>query len=309
MTYSQEVKNELCSAHISCKSCKKAMLYGMLMCCRGIRENSITLNLENKIIVDFFTQTLIDMTGAIITVESPDFRQYSNSRGKQSRPIFTIRIEDENDINKIIEVFFGDISKKHYLNKALIQKKCCETAFLKGVFLICGSIINPQKEYHFEFSLSSDRVADQIQEQLLKHGFDFKKTQRANSFILYIKESNKIEEILTFLGAVKATFELMNLKIEKEMRNNINRVTNCETANIGKTINASVNQIEQIRKIRENAGFETLSIELQEIALLRLMNPDSSLNELCILYGNKISRSGLNHRLKKLLKIAEELEE
>lgn len=301
MTYSQEVKNELCSVHISCQSCRSSLIYGMLIVSRGIREDSITFNIENKSVVELFSSEIIDLTGTIVTVRSPSFINRSKY------PFYTITVEDQKDVERIILQFFGGIENKHTINYELFKKPCCSVAFLRGVFLICGSMINPEKEYHLEFSVSSERLADMLLKMLEKAGFEFKKTIRLNSFILYIKESNTIEDVLTYLGAVKSSLKLMNLKIEKEMRNKVNRVTNCETANIGKTVNASLMQIEKISKIQNTIGLEELPAELQDIALLRLLNPESSLNELCQLYNGTISRSGLNHRLKKLMEIADTL--
>ncbi|MFZ2539103.1 MAG: DNA-binding protein WhiA [Oscillospiraceae bacterium] len=303
MTFSQEIKNEICNAKLSCKSCQRAMIYGMLMCCRGIKEDSITLNIENKGVVDFFTASLIDLTGTIVTVKSP------NIRNRTKRPLYTISIDDKNDVDKIISYFFNSIEYKHTINETYIEKTCCKIAFLRGVYLICGTMINPQNEYHFEFSLSSERICNQILEILTSIGIEFKKTFRNKNFVLYIKESNQIEDMLTYLGAMKSSINLMNLKIEKELRNQVNRVTNCETANIGKTVNASMGQIEKITMIKETIGFDALPIQLQDIAIMRLMNPEASLRELCLLSGNTISRSGLNHRLKKIIEIADNLED
>ncbi len=302
MTFSQKIKNEICNAKLSCKHCQRAIIYGMLMCCRGIREKSITLNIENKGVVDFFTTHLIDLTGTIVTVKSPDIRI------RTKRPIYTISIDEKPDVDKIISYFFSSIENKHIIDETYIEKSCCKIAFLRGVYLICGTMINPQNEYHFEFSLSSERVCNQILDILTGIGIEFKKTLRNKNFVLYIKESNQIEDMLTYLGAVKSSINLMNLKIEKELRNQANRVTNCETANIGKTVNASMGQIEKITMIKETIGFDALPIELQDIAIMRLMNPEASLRELSLLSGNKISRSGLNHRLKKIIEIADNLE-
>ncbi|MEG0693083.1 MAG: DNA-binding protein WhiA [Oscillospiraceae bacterium] len=303
MTFSQEIKNEICNAKLSCKSCQNAMIYGMLMCCRGIRENSITLNIENKTVVDFFTSHLIDLTETIVTVKSPDIRN------RTKRPIYTISIDDKNDVDKIISYFFISIDNKHSINETYIEKNCCKVAFLRGVYLICGTMINPQNEYHFEFNLSSEKLCDRILNILSGIGVEFKKILRNKNYILYIKESNQIEDMLTYLGAMKSSLNLMNLKIEKELRNQANRVTNCETANIGKTVNASMGQIEKISMIKEKVGFDALPVELQEIAIMRLMNPEASLRELCLLCGNTISRSGLNHRLKKIIEFADNLDD
>lgn len=301
MTYSQKVKNELCSAHFHCSGCKYALIYAMLMVSRGIRENRITLNVENKSIADIFATELVELTGAIVTTQSPNL----NNAAKKA--FYLVSIDDEKDTEGIIRFFFGNIGNKHIIDKSAFLKPCCEAAFLRGAFLVCGTIINPQKEYHLEFSLSSEKLAIAISEMLLNAGFEFKTTMRANSYLLYIKDSEQIEDIITYLGAPISSLELMNLKIEKEVRNNINRKTNCETGNIGKTVNASMEQIEKIKKIKNSIGLEELPLELQDVALLRLLNPEASLNELCMLMGNKISKSGLNHRLKKLMEISDKL--
>lgn len=302
MTFSQEIKNEICNAKLPCGFCNRALIYGMLMCCRGIRENSITLNIENKHVVDLFTSNLIDLSGAIVTVKSP------NIRNRTKRPIYTISIEDESDVSKIISLFFNSIENKHSINHDYIKNQCCKVAFLRGVYLICGTMINPQNEYHFEYSFSSERVCNQVLDILLELGIEFKKTIRNKNFVLYIKESTQIEDMLTYLGAVKCSLNLMNLKIEKELRNKVNRVTNCETANIEKTVNASMEQIKKITKIKQSIGFDELPVNLQEVAILRLMNPEASLRELCLLSGNNISRSSLNYRLKKLCEVADKLD-
>lgn len=301
MTFSQEIKNEICNAKLHCKECSYAMILGMLICCRGVREGAITLNIENKSVVDFFTTNLIDLTGVIVTVKSPDIRN------RTKRPIFTLSIDEKSDVESVISCFFKLIENKHVIDDSIIKKSCCKIAFLRGVYLICGTMINPQKEYHFEFNLSSERLCDRLLEILTDIGVEFKKTIRNKSFVLYIKESNQIEDMLTYLGAVKCSIELMNLKIEKELRNQANRVTNCETANIGKTVNASMEQIEKIKLIKETIGFDALPTELQDIAIMRLMNPEASLRELCMLNGNTITKSGLNHRIKKLIEIADKL--
>lgn len=303
MTFSQEVKNELCRAAIPCNQCKKAMLYGILMCCRGVRTDIITLVIENRALVDLFTGLLEELTGVTCRVISPDL----NSTGLH--PSYTIQIEKEEDIDKVIAYFFVDIPKRHYIPSFLTENHCCAVAFFRGVFLICGSIVNPAKEYHFELNISSERTASGLIELLEKEGFPFKRVIRGNSYVLYLKESNYIEDVLTYMGAVQSTFVLINMKIEKEMRNKANRVTNCETANIDKTVNASVLQLEKIKYIKEDDSFDTLPAELQEVALLRLMNPDASLRELCQLSGNTITRSGMNHRLKKLIDIADRLKQ
>lgn len=209
-----------------------------------------------------------------------------------------------------------------------LVKRCCKIAYLRNAYLTFGTIINPIKEYHLEFHLPSKELSDDILSVLESVGLQFKTAARGKAFILYIKGSQQIEDTLTCFGAVKASMELMNIKIEKELRNNVNRKTNCETANIDKTINAAFYQIQQIEHIIRVKGLDYLPIDLKQIAVLRLENPDASLSELCQIFGenhikticingkditdgnNKvaaISRSGINHRLKKICLIADEL--
>lgn len=297
MTFSQEVKNEICNNSFECENCSKAMLYGMLYCCKGVKEDSISLYIENRTIVDFFTQNLIDLTASIITVKEP------NLNNKKIHEFFTIIIENKYDVDRIIEMFFDDDN-----NKYILEDDCCVRWFLRGAFLLVGTIVDPNKEYHIEFSARNEEIADNLVYLLSQEDLKFKIAHRAKNYAVYVKDSSKIEDILLFLGANNAYFEFVNLKIEKELRNNANRAVNCENANIDKIVNASVVQIEKIKLIRDTIGFDELKPQLQEVALLRLMNPESSLNELCELSGNTLTKSGINYRLKKLIEIADKIE-
>lgn len=209
-----------------------------------------------------------------------------------------------------------------------LTRRCCKIAYLRNAFLTFGTIINPMKEYHLEFHLPTKKLSDDILSVLESVGLQFKTVKRGKAFILYIKESQQIEDTLTCFGAIKASMELMNIKIEKELRNNVNRKTNCETANIDKTVNAAFYQTQQIEHIIEKKGLDYLPIDLKQIAILRLENPDASLSELCQIFNDEkiktisinsaditdgisrvstISRSGINHRLKKICLIADEV--
>lgn len=302
MSYSQDTKAELCNAKLNCKHCQKAMLYGMLLMCKGVNSQAISVYTESKQVCDFLSFGIVEYTASIVTVVTPDIRV------RNKRPLYTINVEDRTDIENIIECFFKDgQANKQHINDDLFFNECCAIAFLRGVFCICGTIINPQKEYHLEFCTSNKTICEELIYILSSFDLDFKMTTRGKNYIAYIKESQQIEDTLTCLGASKASIGLMNLKIEKELRNKVNRRTNCETANIEKTVNASYTQIQKIKLIQEKNEFDNLPIELKEVALLRLENPDSSLSELCKLANNNISRSGLNHRLKRLCNYADEL--
>lgn len=302
MTYSQQVKTELCETKSNCKECQKAMLYGMLLMCKGVTESGISMYTESRAVADFFAHGLVELTGCIVTVHQPDLRQRSK------KPIYTIMVENEQDIQNILVLFFPNgIVDKRQISEEYLQKECCVISLLRGVYCVCGMMSDPKKEYHLEFNFSNEIICKEFINLLRAFELDYKMTTRNKNYIAYVKESQQIEDTLTCLGAVKCSMELMNLKIEKELRNAANRRTNCETANIDKTINAALSQIAKIEKIKAVKGLSWLTPELKEVAQLRLNNPEMSLSELCEISPFTISRSGLNHRLKKLCNIADTL--
>ena len=302
LSFSGQVKNEICGAKLSCKNCGQALLYGMLLFCRGVSVNEVLFNTESKASANLFTQLLVDETGSIVTVSEPDLRNRTN------RPIYSVTIDDQSDREKLLSQFFPYWPKdREYIHPVFFQKECCKKAFLRGAYLSCGTMINPNREYHLEFLIYHESLCREFQAFLQEFELDFHRIKRSKGYSLYIKESEQIEDTLAHLGAVKASMELMNLKIEKELRNQANRVTNCETANIEKAVSAAMQQIQKISKLQKSILFQTLPPPLMEAAELRLAHPEMSLRELCELDGGKLSRSGLNHRLQKLCKLADKL--
>ena len=179
--------------------------------------------------------------------------------------------------------------------------------FTAGVFLACGSVNDPNKEYHLEFACPEEQLALQLATLLGDIGVTAKTVVRRGQHIVYIKGSESIEDTLTFIGASQCTLELMNTKIYKDIRNKANRIANCDAANIDKVVKAAMKQIEDIKLIDNAVGLDTLSDELSEVAQLRLDNIDMSLQEIGETLSEPISRSGVNHRFKKLAKIADEI--
>lgn len=179
--------------------------------------------------------------------------------------------------------------------------------FLRGLFLSCGTITNPEKQYHCELSLPQTEYCDSILNLMSEHGLFFKKSVRKERCFLYAKDSEHISDFLTFIGATKSSLEIMNAKILKDVRNNVNRVVNFETANLEKTTDAAIQQVQDIEYIFERKGKAYLSEDLLSVARLRLENRELSLREIGELLEPKISRSGVNHRFKKIAEIAESL--
>lgn len=193
------------------------------------------------------------------------------------------------------------------VNGLLIQQVCCKRAYIRGAFLSGGSISDPKKSYHFEIVCRCTRQAVQLQEIINSFGMDAKIVARKKHQVVYLKEGAQIVDILNVMEAHVALMNLENVRILKEMRNSVNRQVNCETANISKTVNAAVKQLEDIEYIKEKAGLDSLPDNLREMAMLRLEYPDTPLKELGTYLNPPVGKSGVNHRLRKISAIAEQL--
>ena len=182
-----------------------------------------------------------------------------------------------------------------------------ERAFVRGCFLGSGSINNPENKYHIEIILKENSDVISLFSVLEKYGIYFKKLEKENSYIVYSKDGEEISKFLAFIGASTSVLKFEDIRVYRDMRNNVNRLVNCETANLTKTVNASVKQIDAIKKIKERGRFEELTDSLKEIAKVRENNPEATLVELGKMLNPPIGKSGVNHRLKAIIQIAEEL--
>ena len=201
----------------------------------------------------------------------------------------------------------GIITLNYSIPEFVLKDDNIKRAYIKGAFLGGGSISNPEKTYHLEFVTHSEEYAQDLSKLINSFGLNSKVIQRKNSFIIYIKEGEQIVDLLNIVGAHTSLLELENIRIMKEMRNNVNRLVNCETANLSKTVNAAVRQVESIKLIQNSIGLQRLPKNLQEVAELRLSYPDESLKELGEMLDPPVGKSGINHRLRKIEKIAEEI--
>ena len=195
------------------------------------------------------------------------------------------------------------------VNGLLLQQVCCRRAFLRGAFLAGGSISDPNKSYHFEIVCKTLEQAEQLRDIINSFAMEAKIVERKKHQVVYLKEGAQIVDMLNIMEAHVALMNLENVRILKEMRNSVNRKVNCETANISKTVNAAVKQLEDIVFIRDKAGLDSLPDNLREIALLRLENPDAPLKELGTFLDPPVGKSGVNHRLRRISEIAETLRE
>ena len=192
---------------------------------------------------------------------------------------------------------------------AVVQAVCCKRAYIRGAFLASGSVSNPERSYHFEIVCGEKEQAEHLQNLINSFDMDAKIVVRKHNYVVYLKEGAQIVDVLNVMEAPVALMAMENVRIEKEMRNSVNRKVNCETANIKKIVSAAVRQKEDISYIRETIGFDKLPEGLKEIALVRQKYPDAPLKELGAALDPPLGKSGVNHRLRKLSEIADRLRE
>lgn len=295
MSFSSDVKQELIEIPNISDCCDLAQAYGMLLFGRMFSVSEISFATENETAALLYRDTITRLFS--ITPEL--------SAGVSK---FTVSIENRDDRLKILEHFGhseSDISLR--INRANLSNDCCFAAFLRGVFLSCGTISSPEKNYHLEFSVSYKKLCNDLIQLLDETGFEPKYVKRKSSHIVYFKVSEKIEDFLTLVGATNSSLELMGVKMHKNMINHVNRRVNFENANLSRTVDAAIVQVEAIEKIERTVGIDSLPASLREMAILRRDYPEESLSELAQLVDPPLTRSGVNHRLKRLVEIAGEI--
>lgn len=299
--FSHRVKAEAAQGISGRKRCD-ACLAGMLLFCREFSPEGIVFQTENAAIRDLFIRLAEHAAGEGTTVLSKLSR-------KPMPLLYSVKIRDKAAIEALLEragVYFSE-ERCLSLSKPITDKYF--GAFAAGAFLCCGSVVTPQKGYHLEFVAPAEGLCEDLRglfNEII--GVNGKILRRGSSSVLYFKESETIEDILTLIGASQSSLELMNVKIYKDVRNRANRATNCDTGNCQRQNASARRQLEAIEKIRAaEGGLSRLPEELRELCELRLNNPELSLSELMSLTSPPLSRSGVNHRFARIIKIAEEL--
>lgn len=292
MSFSSEIKQELSWQLPSARHCRLAEISAILSFCSHVETGTegtgnVRMHTENLAVARKYF-TLLKKTFNINMNVS--VRQNRKPHGNRSFEITALT-----DMTAVRHV--------------LIQNPCCRRAYIRGAFLASGSVSDPEKGYHFEIVCADSARAEQLFAMLESFGIEAKITLRKHSYILYVKEGSQIADILNVMEAHVGLMKFENIRILKEMRNSVNRQVNCETANLNKTVSAAVKQIEDIQYIQSTIGFEKLPENLAEIARLRLEQPGMSLKELGQMLTPPVGKSGVNHRLRKLSFIAEELRE
>lgn len=296
MSFSSTVKTELTKSVPEKECCRRAYLYGLALFGRSFSVNEVAIKTETPEIASAYKSLIEELCKVKVQIK------YSPS-GQA-----TAFVTSKEGAAKVVD-FFGHSNREVTLkiNHSNFDCDACMDAFFAGAFLSCGTVSAPRKDYHLEFVVPYLNLSKSLMKLMSTFDLEPKFTNRKGYSVVYFKESESIEECLYRMGAHSSAFEIMNIKVFKDFRNKANRVANCENANINRMVNAVASQIFAINKIIKKKGLNYLSEELREIAQIRLDNPEASLQELSGMTKDKLSRSGVNHRLKKIEKIAEEM--
>nr|WP_300001901.1 DNA-binding protein WhiA [Tissierella sp.] len=313
MSFSQKTKNELSKLSLEDRCCNLAELSALVRMCGTIQINgseriSLKFSSENASIARRIFSILKASYDAEIEVMVRRNRQLKKNNN------YLIAITDKNiakqillDVGFIQEDKMNIFNPDYKMDKKIIKKRCCRRSYIRGSFLGGGSISNPEKTYHMEMVTNNKEHAEDLSEIINSFGLNSKIVLRKDNYIVYLKEGEHIVDMLNIMGAHQALLKLEDIRVLKDIRNNINRIVNCETANLGKTIGASLRQINDIDCIEAKIGLGKLPQNLREVAYLRLENPDSSLKELGEMLPSPVGKSGVNHRFRKIGEIAKDL--
>jgi len=296
MSFSYETKAELCKQTPDNNCCAIAECYGMLLYGNTFSMREIRIVTGNKVL----GKRIVDMFLSAFKT-SFDIMPDEDEAGKQA-----YIITDSKKIGRIFETY--GFSKEnvlaHHVNLSVLENDCCIKSFIRGVFLAGGAVTDPSKSYHLELVTDHFNVSRQTYSLLLEVGFSPKETSRNGNYIIYFKQSTAIEDFLTFIGAPIHAMELMSTKIEKDVRNTVNRKVNCDNANISKTVDAAAAHIEIIEKIKDAGVLESLPDKLKQAAELRVEHPELSIKELAEMSTPPVTKSCMNHRMRRLVEIS-----
>ena len=309
MSFSGEVKKELCEQISPARHCKLAEISAIIAFC-----GKIVVDKDQTLILKLQTESTI-LTKKIFLLLKQVFKV---SAELTTRPVSAkknlyelVLTADETElVLAACKLAVQEEEKSGWsllVEQTIVTKSCCKRNFIRGAFLAAGSVSNPNKAYHFEIVVSQQKNGELLCDVMRSFAIDAKMIERKYHHVVYVKEGSQIVDLLNVMEAHVALMEFENVRILKDMRNTINRKVNCEAANINKTVKAATRQVEDILYIKEKVGLATLAEGLEEIALLRIEYPEASLKELGEMLSPPVGKSGVNHRLKKLGEIAEGL--
>jgi DNA-binding protein WhiA len=310
MSFASDIKNELAHLTTEKKCCKLAEIAGFIRAAGSVKlmgGGKITFHVstENPAIARRFKKTMKDYFGANsnVLVGQANFRKVGHS--------YELNMTDSSGAELILRET-GILSVKEGCNHiengiydGILKTKCCRKSYLRGVFLGAGTVNDPEKGYHMEVVCRTNELAADLK-RLFNSFLDIhtKTVSRKNHFVVYLKESEQILDVLNIMGAHTQLLKFENVRIIKELRNKANRIINCDSANVDKAIRAAEGQLSDIAKIQKSIGLESLPENLYEVAVLRLENPDVSMSELGELLNPPVAKSGINYRFARIKEIA-----
>ena len=301
MSFSFDTKNELCRLPLQRRCCAQAEAYGILLYCHTFSSSEVRIITENP----NFALRLPRLFQRAFDLRFD--RQPDPDRGEGGKMVF--QITEQRKLDHIINLLGYDPrqSLALHVNFAMVEEECCRAAFFRGCFFAGGSITDPSKRYHLELTSSHLQASRELEVLLRESGYPPKSVTRNGSAVTYFKQSDQIEDFLTFIGAPAAAMRIMSTKVEKGIRNSVNRRLNCDSANLDKAVEAAQSQGAAIRRLEAAGRLKELPDKLQETAALLLAHPELSLSELAEAFDPPVTKSCLNHRLRKLVELAQGL--
>lgn len=297
MSFSSDLKEELLHIQPENPCCLLAESYGLMLFGRAFSGKELSISTENEAVAEKYSYLAERLCLHKVLPQKPSAKKYK------------VSVENAEDRLRILAAFGCNGSERvRRLNWANITDDCCVGAFLRGAFLACGTVNSPEKNYHLEFVVPHYNLSLDLKKFLENNDFSPKSVRRGGLYVLYFKKTEEIQNLLGIMGAARFVMEFIDVIVYKDIRNNVNRRLNFESANLNKTVNAAVQQIELIEKLKSTARFAELPKEYRQIALLRLQNPDYSLQQIGEEMKPPMSRSGVNYRLKKLCELAQKAE-
>lgn len=296
MSFSSDVKQELCKINIGRTCCARAEAYGILLYCNTFNSRQIRIITESP----WLKERLPVLFHKAFHVDFDEIPDMDAGKG-------TFYLEDPEKLKVIFDAYGLEMSASVslHVNFAHLEEPHCRIAFLRGAFLAGGSVTDPLKSYHLELATSHFHVGREVPVLIQEAGFQPKTTTRKGNYITYFKQSECIEDLLTTIGAPVSAMEMMASKVERDLRSSVNRRVNCDAANLDKLVAAAQTQIEAIHKLEERGTLANQPLKIQEAARLRLENPELTLNQLAALCDPPVTKSAFNHRLRKLVELAE----
>ena len=297
-SFAGKVKNELCRVPVQRLCCARAEAYGVLLYGNTFSPTEVRLITESA-----------DFAARLPRLFQRAFGLKFDRLPEEERGKLIFGITDRSKLDRIINQLGYDPRQNLVLhvNFGLLEDECCRTAFLRGAFLAGGSVTDPEKRYHLELDTGHAQASREVAALLTEMGFLPHSVRRGGSSVIYFKQSEHIEDLLTTIGAPAAAMDIMTAKVDNEIRNGANRAMNCDMANVNKTIDAALEQKNAIQRLQENGRLERLPEKLRQTALLRLQYPEMSLSQLAEKCDPPVTKSCMNHRMRKLLEEAKKL--